>query len=338
MKEKKKKKKTSNYWRISVETTSATRGMKIFSGTSNRELAEKICKHLDVELGEITINHFADGEIGVRVEETVRGQDVYFIQPTSSPANESLMEALIVIDALKRASAHTINFIVPYYGYARQDRKSRGREPITAKLVADLITTAGADRVITVDLHAAQIQGYFDIPLDHFAAGPLLARYFQGMVHDNPEEWVVVSPDLGGVTRARKLADILDLPIAIIEKNRPRPNESEVLNVIGEFAGKNCIIIDDMIDTAGTITNAANVLVERGAKKVFITATHGVFSKDAVQKIENSKVEACVITDSIYLPEEKLTNKIKVMSISCLLAEAIRRINRNCSVSGLFNK
>lgn len=313
--------------------------MKIFAGSSNPELAQKICEDLGVELGQLTISHFADGEIGVTVEETVRGKDVYFIQSTSDPVNDHLMEALIVIDALKRASAHTINFIIPYYGYARQDRKNRGREPITAKLVADLIAVAGADRVIAVDLHAAQIQGYFDVPLDHFVAGPILAEYFLDILKDdNKDEWVVVSPDLGGVTRARKLADILGLPIAIIEKNRPRPNESEVINVIGDFVGKNCIIIDDIIDTAGTITNAADVLVSRGAKKVYISATHGVLSRNAVERIENSQVEACVITDTIHLLDSKKSDKIKVMSISHLLAEAMRRINSNTSVSGLFNK
>lgn len=313
--------------------------LKIFSGSSNPKLAEKICEDLRIELGKLTLSHFADGEIGVRVEESVRGKDVYIIQSTSNPVNDHLMEALIVIDALKRASTHTINFVVPYYGYARQDRKNRGREPITAKLVADLIAVAGADRVIAVDLHAAQIQGYFDVPLDHFAAGPILAEYFQDLLKDeSKDDWVVVSPDLGGVTRARKLADILDLPIAIIEKNRPRPNESEVLNVIGDFVGKNCIIIDDIIDTAGTITNAADALVSRGAKKVYISATHGVLSRNAVERIENSSVEACVITDTIHLPEEKKSDKIVVMSISKLIAEAIKRINSNTSVSGLFNK
>lgn len=319
--------------------TQNTHEMKIFAGSSNPELAQKICEDLGVELGQVTISHFADGEISARVEETVRGKDVYLIQSTSNPVNDHLMELLIIIDALKRASTHNINVVIPYYGYARQDRKNRGREPITAKLVADLIGAAGADRVIAVDLHAAQIQGYFNLPLDHFAAGPILGEYFSDLLKDeNKEEWVVVSPDLGGVTRARKLADILDLPIAIIEKNRPRPNESEVLNVIGKFKGKNCIIIDDIIDTAGTITNAADVLVERGAKKVYISATHGVLSRNAVERIENSKVEKCVITDTIHLEDSKKSPKIIQMTISHLIAEAIRRINSNTSVSGLFNK
>lgn len=313
--------------------------MKIFAGSSNHELALKICEKLGQPLGQLTISHFADGEINVRVEETVRGKDVYFIQSTSNPVNDHLMEALIVMDALRRASAHTINFVLPYYGYARQDRKNRGREPITAKLVANLIEAAGADRVITVDLHAGQIQGYFDIPVDHFTAGPILAQYFEPMVtEETRDEYVVVSPDLGGVTRARRLADILDLPIAIIEKSRPAPNESEVMNIIGKVRDKHCIIIDDMIDTAGTITNAADSLVDKGAKDVYICATHGVLSRNAVERIENSRVKACILTDTIYLPEEKRSDKIKVMTVAKIIAEAIRRINNNRSVSGLFNK
>lgn len=320
-----------------MEVQSGLNNIKIFAGSSNPELAQAICKDLGIELGELTISQFADGEIGVRVEETVRGKDVYFIQSTSKPVNEHLMEALIVIDALKRASAHTINFVVPYYGYARQDRKNRGREPITAKLVADLIEAAGANRVIAVDLHAAQIQGYFDVPLDHFAAGPILAEYFKDKVKAADGKFVVVSPDLGGVTRARKLADILDTPIAIIEKNRPRPNESEVMNIIGKVKGMDCIIIDDMIDTAGTITNAADALVERGAKDVYICATHGLFSRNAIERIENSRVKECIVTDTIHLDDSKKSPKIKIMSVHKLISEAIRRINTKQSVSGLFN-
>lgn len=320
-----------------MEDQNVLKHIKIFAGSSNPPLAQAICKDLGIELGELTISQFADGEIGVRIEETVRGKDVYFIQSTSKPVNEHLMEALIVIDALKRASAHTINFVCPYYGYARQDRKNRGREPITAKLVADLIESAGANRVIAVDLHAAQIQGYFDVPLDHFAAAPILAEYFKDKVADADGQFVVVSPDLGGVTRARKLADLLDTPIAIIEKNRPRPNESEVMNIIGKVEGQNCIIIDDMIDTAGTITNAADALIERGAKDVYICATHGLFSRNAIERIENSKVKECIVTDTIHLEESKKSPKIKIMSIHELISEAIRRINTKQSVSGLFN-
>nr|WP_072514417.1 ribose-phosphate pyrophosphokinase [Ndongobacter massiliensis] len=313
-----------------------TVGMKVFSGTSNRPLAEKICKHLGKPLGDLTVSHFADGEISVTINETVRGHDVFLIQPTSEPVNEHLMEALIIADALKRASVATINLVMPYYGYARQDRKTRGREPITAKLVADLITSAGVDRVVTLDLHAGQIQGYFDIPLDHFQAGRLLASYFQDKVGENPEDWIVVSPDLGGVTRARAFSHLLHLPIAIIEKVRPRPNESVVVDVIGKVKNKHCIIIDDIIDTAGTITNAADFLQEEGAREVYITASHAILSGSAVERIQNSCVKKCVVTDSIILPEEKRIDKIEVVSISHLMAEAISRISNNRSVSGLF--
>ncbi|MDO4779175.1 MAG: ribose-phosphate pyrophosphokinase [Tissierellia bacterium] len=317
----------------------STNEVKIFSGSSNPELAQKICDELGLTLGNITISRFADGEIGIAVEETVRGRDVFFIQSTNDPVNDHLMEALIAADAFKRASAHHINLVIPYYGYARQDRKNRGREPITAKLVTDLIETAGVDRVIAVDLHAGQIQGYFDIPLDHLQAKPIISEYFKSIIPENEKEkWAVVSPDLGGVTRARKLADALGLDIAIIEKSRPKPNESQVMNVIGEFKDKNCIIIDDIIDTAGTITNAANALVEKGANKVYISATHGVLSKDAVKKIENSVVEECVITDTIALPESKKSNKIKVLTMSKIIAETIRRVSNYKSVSELLGE
>ena len=313
------------------------RGMKIFSGSSNRKLAEEICSILKKRLGDMELNHFADGEIQVKINETVRGYDVFLIQPTSYPVNEHLMEVLIICDALKRASANRINVVMPYYGYARQDRKTAGREPITAKLVADLLEAAGVDRVITVDLHAGQIQGYFDIPLDHLAAGHLLARYFKPLVDQAPEDWVVVSPDLGGVTRARKFSHDLNLPIAIIEKTRPRPNESVVENIIGDVQGKNCIIIDDIIDTAGTITNAANFLAEEaGAKDVYITASHALLSGPAVDRIEDSSVKKCVVTNSVHLPESKECSKIEVVSIGPQLAEAIRRIYNYESVSELF--
>lgn len=317
----------------------STNEIKIFTGSSNPELAKKICEDLGIELGKVSISKFADGEIGIQVEETVRGRDVFFIQSTSNPVNDNLMEALIFVDACKRASAHHINLVIPYYGYARQDRKNRGREPITAKLVTDLIETAGTNRVIAVDLHAGQIQGYFDIPLDHLQAKPIIADYFSSIIPENERnKWIVVSPDLGGVTRARKLADALCLDIAIIEKSRSKPNESMVMNVIGEFVGKNCIIIDDIIDTAGTITNAANALVEKGANKVYISATHGVLSKNASQRILESKVEECVITDTIALPEEKKNPKIKVLSMSNIIAETIRRVSNYKSVSELLGE
>ena len=311
--------------------------MKIFSGTANRKFAEDICKCLDMPLGEITIGKFSDGEINLSVEETVRGYDVYIIQPTCNPTNDNLMEVLIMVDAFKRASAGRINVVIPYYGYARQDRKTKAREPITAKLVANLIEKSGADRVITMDLHAGQIQGYFDIPVDHLSAIKPLADFFKDELKDeDKKDMVVVSPDLGGVTRARNFSNYLDLPIAILEKRRPRPNVSEVMNVIGDIEGKTCIIVDDMIDTAGTITNAANALIAKGAKKVYITATHGVFSGKAIENIANSKVEKCVVTDTI--PQEKnLGGKIEVVSVAQYFAKAIDRINNNRPVSMLFD-
>lgn len=311
--------------------------VKLISGTSNRKLAEDIGEILDMDLADISINKFADGEIAIKINETVRGRDIFLIQPTSKPANENLMEALIIIDALKRASAHMINLVIPYYGYARQERKSSGREPITAKLVSDLIEKAGADRVVTIDLHAAAIQGFFDVPLDHLTARPVIAEYLEKVIEKSGNRnWVVVSPDLGGVTRARKLADVLKLPIAIIEKSRPRPNESEILNVIGEFKGKSCIIIDDIIDTAGTITNAADTLLKEGATEVYIAATHGVFSGPAVERIKNSGVKECIITDTIEQSEENRIDKIKVLSMAPLLAETIKSITNYTSVSDIM--
>lgn len=310
--------------------------LKLLSGNANRKLAKSVAESLGVELGASEIEKFSDGEIKIKINESIRGKDVFIMQPTSSPTNDNLMELLIMIDACRRASAGYINAIVPYYGYARQDRKTRGREPITAKLVANLITTAGADRVVTMDLHAGQIQGYFDIPVDHFSAIRLLSTYFNDIAYDKPEEWVVVSPDLGGVRRAREFSDYLKLPIAIIEKRRPMPNVSEVMSVIGDFQGKHAILVDDMVDTAGTITNAANYLIENGAKDVYIAATHGVFSGDAIERLKDSNVKEVIITDTIELPEEKKLDKIKQLEVGPLLAEAIHRINTYESISGLF--
>lgn len=310
-------------------------GIKIFSGNSNRKLAEKICEELGKPLGVCEVNRFSDGEINVNIGETVRGMDVFIIQSTNSPVNEHLMEVLILIDAVKRASAGRINAVLPYYGYARQDRKTKAREPITAKLVADLLTVAGADRVISMDLHAAQIQGYFNIPVDHLSGVPILADYFKDIVD---EDTVVVSPDLGGVTRARSFANLLDLPIAIIEKRRPKANVSEVMNVIGDIEGKKVILVDDIIDTAGTITKAASVLKNFGAKKVYACATHGVLSGPAIERIEASELEKFIISDTIPLPEEKKIDKIEVVSVAPLFAEAIRRIHENESVSKLFDE
>lgn len=307
--------------------------MKVFSGTGNRPLAEKIVKHIGIELGNLEVGRFMDRETHVEIDETVRGADVFLIQPTCIPVNENIMETLIIIDALKRASAGAVNAVLPYYGYARQDRKTKGREPITAKLVANLLTKAGADRVITMDLHAGQIQGYFDIPVDHLTASDILATYFHDTIG---EDAVVVSPDLGGVTRTRSFADRLGLEIAIIEKNRPRPNVSEVMNLIGDVKGRDCILVDDIIDTGGTITSAAEALKEAGAKRVYISAVHGVLSGQAVEKIERSVVEKCVISDTIPFVPRIRTKKFDVVSTAKVFADAIVRIHNHDSVSSLF--
>ena len=311
--------------------------LKLLSGNANPKLSESIAKALGVELGESEIEKFSDGEIKIKINESIRGKDVYIVQPTSYPTNDNLMELLIIVDACRRASAGYINAIIPYYGYARQDRKTRGREPITAKLVANLLTIAGVDRIITMDLHAGQIQGYFDIPVDHFSAIRLLSSYFTDMAYDKPDDFVVVSPDLGGVRRAREFSDYLKLPIAIIEKRRPMPNVSEVMSVIGDFKGKHAILVDDMVDTAGTITNAANYLIENGAKDVYIAATHGVFSGKAIERLSDSSVKEVIITNTIELPKEKQLDKIKQLEVGPLLAEAIHRINTYESISGLFD-
>ena len=308
--------------------------IKIITGNANVDFAQKVAKELDKKIADSQVTHFMDGEINLNISETVRGQDVFIIQPTCTPVNDNLMEILILIDAVKRASAGRINAVIPYYGYARQDRKTKAREPITAKLVANLLTTAGADRVITMDLHAGQIQGYFDIPVDHLTAIPILAEYFKGVVDENT---VVVSPDLGGVTRARSFANILNLPIAIIEKRRPKPNEVEVMNVIGDIEGMNAILVDDIIDTAGTIVNAAAVLKQQGAKKVYGCATHGVLSGPAIDRICDSELEKFIITDTIPLVRNCEKNKIEVVSVSHIFAEAIRRINGNQSISIIFD-
>lgn len=308
--------------------------IKLFSGNAHRKLAEAICKELNVPCGNCEVGKFSDGEIFVNIAETVRGCDVFIIQPTSSPVNDNLMEALILIDALKRASAGRINAVIPYYGYARQDRKTKAREPITAKLVANLLTEAGTDRVISMDLHAGQIQGYFDIPVDHLSGIPILADYFKDLID---EDTVVVSPDIGGVVRARNFASILDLPIAIIEKRRPKANVSEVMNVIGDIKDKNVILVDDIVDTAGTITKAAEVLKNIGAKHVYACVTHAVLSGPAIERIDNSVIEKFVVTDTIPLSDEKKIDKIEVVSVAPIFAEAIRRIHLDESVSILFD-
>lgn len=311
--------------------------LKIFSLSSNRPLAEKIAAEVGVELGVVTSTQFSDGEIKINIDESIRGAHVYIIQSTSVPVNDNLMELLIMIDALRRASAKTINVVMPYYGYARQDRKAQSREPITAKLVANMITNAGADRVLALDLHAPQIQGFFDIPVDHLLGAPLLANYFL----DNEmlqNDIVVVSPDHGGVTRARKLAEFIHAPIAIIDKRRPKANVAEVMNIIGDVKGKKAILIDDMIDTAGTITLAAQALQDAGATAVYACCTHAVLSGPAIDRLEKSVIKEVIVTDSILLPEEKRSPKIVQVSVSQLIAEAIKRIHENRSVSPLFQE
>lgn len=311
--------------------------IQIFTGNSNKALVAKICESLGVKQGNCVVNKFSDGEIQIDINETVRGKDVYIIQSTSNPVNDNLMEVLILVDALKRASAGRINVVMPYYGYARQDRKTKAREPITSKLVADLLEVAGAQRIVTMDLHAGQIQGYFNVPVDHLTAIPYLSEYFKDIVNEDPGNFVVVSPDLGGVTRARKFANRLNLPIAIIEKRRPKPNVSEVMNIIGDIDGKNCILIDDIIDTAGTICKAAEALRKNGAKKVYGCASHGVLSGEAFNRLENSIMEKFVISNTIEVPEEKLGKVLKVVNVAPIFASAIRRINGNKSVSEMFD-
>ncbi|MGG5254542.1 ribose-phosphate diphosphokinase [Neobacillus sp. SM06] len=309
--------------------------LKVFSLNSNHSLAEEIARVIGVELGKCSVTRFSDGEIQINIEESIRGCDVFVIQSTSAPVNENIMELLIMIDALKRASAKTINIVMPYYGYARQDRKARAREPITAKLVANLLETAGTTRVITLDLHAPQIQGFFDIPTDQLMGVPILAEYFKNKKFDG--DIVVVSPDHGGVTRARKMAERLKAPIAIIDKRRPRPNVAEVMNIVGNIEGKVAILIDDIIDTAGTITLAANALVENGAAEVYACCTHPVLSGPALERIQNSKIKELVITNSIQLPEEKRIDKIVNLSVAPLIGEAIIRVHEEQSVSTLFD-
>ncbi|ERK28331.1 ribose-phosphate diphosphokinase [Clostridium intestinale] len=312
------------------------RNIKIFTGNSHPKLAKEIADILGVPVGSAKVGTFSDGEISVDINETVRGQEVFIIQSTNSPVNNNLMELLIMIDALKRASAGRITAVIPYYGYARQDRKAKSRDPITAKLVADILTTAGADRVLTMDLHAAQIQGYFDIPVDHLLGAPILANYFVEQGFDEREDVVVVSPDLGSVTRARKFADRLHAPIAIIDKRRPKANVSEIMNIIGDVEGKVCILIDDMIDTAGTIANAANALKDLGAKNVYACCTHGVLSGPALDRINSSAIEELVMLNTIELPERDDLHKFKALSVAALFAEAIKRIYDEEPLSKLF--
>ena len=311
--------------------------LKLFALSSNQKLAHKVAKEIGIQVGKSRVLTYNDGEVEVKIDESIRGEHVFILQSTSAPVNENLMELLIMMDALKRASATSINVVMPYYGYARQDRKARAREPITSKLVANMLQIAGADRLITFDLHAAQIQGFFDIPVDHLMGAPLIADYFErrGMIG---KDYVVVSPDHGGVTRARKLAEFLKTPIAIIDKRRSvdKMNTSEVMNIIGSVEGKTCILIDDMIDTAGTITLAANALKELGATEVYASCTHAVLSGPAIERIESSGINKLVVLDTIEIPDERRSDKIVEISIAPLLADAIIRIHEKRPLSPLF--
>ncbi|MCF6157808.1 MAG: ribose-phosphate pyrophosphokinase [wastewater metagenome] len=309
--------------------------LKIFTGNANPELAKKICDYLSIQLGNAYVGRFPDGEIDIKVNEDVRGADIFLIQPTCPPVNENLTELLIFIDCLRRASAARITAVLPYYGYARKDRKDEGRVPITAKLVANIITEAGADRVLTVDLHAAQIQGFFDIPVDHLLAFPVLSKHFEGLRSD---DWVVVSPDVGGIKLARNYSKKLGIKLAVVDKRRVGPEETHIGFVIGDVYDKNVILMDDLIATGGSIAEAANVLKEKGAKDIYVGATHPVFCGAAVEKLYNAPIKEIIVTDTIPLNEKvkSINNKIKVLSISELLGEAIMRIHRHKSVSSLF--
>lgn len=310
--------------------------LKLFSANANPQLAEEIAEYLGLSVGNSRVTRFSDGEIALAIDESVRGADVFIVQPTCAPTNDHLMELLIMMDAMRRASARRITAVMPYYGYARQERKSRARDPISAKLVANLVTAAGANRVVAMDLHAGAIQGFFDIPVDHLPGVPILAEYYKNKDLKNV---VVVSPDLGGVTRARNLANRLGAPIAIIDKRRPKPNVAEIMNVIGEIEGKTVIMTDDIIDTAGTITLGAKALMDLGAREVHACCTHAVLSPPAVERLDQSVIKEVVVTNTIPFDTEKqgYCAKLKVLSVAPLLGEAIIRIHENLSVSRLFD-
>ncbi len=310
------------------------RRMMVFSGTSNRELAEDVAKHLGIELGNVKISKFANSEIYVRYLESVRGADVFLIQSACDPVNDSIMEMLIMADAAKRASARSITAVVSHYGYARQDKKSAAREPITAKLVADLMTTAGIDKVIAMDLHQGQIQGFFDQPVNHLTALPILADYFESL---DLQDLCIVSPDVGRVKVAKKFADMCGASLAIMHKGRPDHNVAEITHVIGEVEGRECIVIDDMIDTAGSVTEGAKSLVQKGAKSVYVTATHAIFSPPAYERIESSPIEEVVVTNTLPVPADKRGGKIRVLSVAPLFARAIQNVYNDESVSELFD-
>ncbi|MER3472592.1 MAG: ribose-phosphate pyrophosphokinase [Armatimonadota bacterium] len=311
--------------------------MRIFTGNANPLLAQNIADCLGIPLGQILVSRFSDGEIRVQVGENARGLDVFIVQPTCAPVNENLMELLIMLDAFRRASARRITCVIPYYGYARQDKKVKPREPITARLVANLLEVAGANRVLTVDLHAQQIQGFFNLPVDHLYAGPLIGEYLieSGLAHEN---CVVVSPDVAGTPRAKTLAEMLDVPFAIIAKRRPEPNKVEVMEVVGNVEGKTAIMIDDMVDTGGSLVQGAEALIERGATGVIACCTHPVLSGNAPERILRSPIRKLIVTDTIPVPPEQLNEKITVLSVAPLLAEAILRIHNDDSVSVLFER
>ena len=309
--------------------------LKIFTGNANPELAKEICDYLGLPLGEAFVGRFNNGEVQIMIDESVRGKDVFIIQPTSYPVNDNLMELMVMADALKRASARHITAVVPYYGYARQDRKTRGREPITAKLVANLMQTSGITRLVTIDLHAGQIQGFFDVPVDHLYGASILAKYIN---EKNLEDVIVVSPDLGGVTRARDLADRIGAPIAIIEKKRPEPGVAKVMNLIGDVKGKNSIIVDDIVDTAGSLVEGAKALKEFGAKSVMAAVTHAVLTDPASERIANSNIKELIVTNTMPLPENCKLDNVTQLSVAPLLGEAIMRIFHEVSVSNLFDK
>lgn len=312
--------------------------IKIFAGNSHRALAEEIAEKIGLPVGIATVGKFSDGEAEVNIGEVVRGSDVFVIQSTSTPVNDNLVELLIMIDALKRASAGRITAVMPYFGYARQDRKAKARDPISAKLVANLITVAGADRVLTMDLHAPQLQGFFDIPVDHLLGVPILSGYFAEKFKDCTEDLVAVSPDVGSVTRTRKFAERLDIPIAIIDKRRPKANVSEIMNIIGDVSKKRAVIVDDLMDTGGTIVNAARALSDMGAVEVYATCTHGVLSGPAIDRIQKSPIKELVVLNTIPLTPEKQIDKIKQLSVAGIFAEAIERIYGDISISTLFTQ
>ena len=310
------------------------RKLTVFCGSTHPELTAEICRHLDIKQGDIEVTTFCDGETNIKINSSVRGADVFIVQPTSTPVNVSLMKLLIIIDAVKRASAHRITAVIPYYGYSRQEKKTAGREPITAKLVANLLTTAGADRVMTVDLHSAAIQGFFDIPVDHLTALPIICDYLKEKNFDS--EMVIVSPDAGGVGRARAFAKKMNTTIAIVDKRRPKPNVAEVMNLIGDVKNKIAVLIDDIIDTAGTITAASKMLHANGAKEIYVATTHAILSGPAYEKLDEAPIKEVITTNTINNSMNKNHPKIKMLSIAPLISEVIYRIHNEISVSNLF--